>query len=147
MKKLRFLLLFAALGLLVGCNTFEKRLTQRPGVFESLDADTQAKIRAGIIDIGYTADMVFLAIGNPDSRSDHITATERKKVWIYNAYHRDYHGVQHVGYHRYLRYNPVAKTYYPIYVPIMADVYSDRIELRLRVVFEDGKVSQIEQVI
>jgi len=146
MKKLRFLLILATLGLLAGCNTFEKRLTQRPGIFEALDAETQAKLRAGIIDIGYTADMVFLAIGNPDSRSDQITASERKEVWIYNAYHRDYHGVQHMGYHRYLRYNPVAKTYYPIYVPILADVYTDRVELRLRLVFEDGKVSQIEQV-
>lgn len=142
--KTRLLLLIALLGL-VGCSTFEKRADEKAAVFSKLDAPTQENLRKGLVEIGYTPDMVYIALGTPDSRNEAITATSRKEVWIYNSYYSEYRGTEHAGYRRYVDFNPVTKKYFVYYEPVRVDVYRDHVEERIRITFEDGKVSLIEQ--
>ncbi len=54
-----------ALALLAGCQTVDTRIKEKPEVFASLDKAVQDKIKQGIIEIGYTPDMVWLALGAP----------------------------------------------------------------------------------
>jgi hypothetical protein len=142
--KMRFLFALATL-VLAGCSTFEKRAEEKAAVYSQLDPATQEKLRKGIIEIGNTPDMVFIALGQPDSKTEQITAERREETWIYNSYYTEYSGSQHLGYRRMVEYNRVTKSYYVYYEPVRVEVYRDRVEDRIRITFRDGKVSMIEQ--
>jgi hypothetical protein len=142
--KTRLLIAFAAL-LLAGCSTFEKRAEEKAAVFSQLDPATQEKLRKGEIEVGNTPDMVFIALGEPDAKTEQITADHRDETWIYNSYYTEYRGSEQVGYRRIVTYNNVSKSYYVYYEPVRVDVYRDRVEDRIRITFRDGKVTVIEQ--
>ncbi len=141
----RTLFLAASLGFLAGCQTVESRIKEKPEVFASVDKATQDKIKQGIIDLGYTEDMVYLALGAPDQKRESISAAGRNLTWIYNTYYTRYDGSQMVGYYRRVYYDPYLKTYRLYYHPAFADTYHDEVEERIRIVFKDGKVAVIEQ--
>lgn len=135
----------AALLGLAGCSTFEKRAEQKADVYTRLDAATQGKLKQGLVEIGYSPDMVYIALGSPDQRNETVTTQGRKEIWIYNSYYSEYRGSEHLGYRRYVDYNPVTKKYFIYYEPVRVDVYRDHVEERIRITFEDGKVTMIEQ--
>ncbi|MCC6415904.1 MAG: hypothetical protein IT582_08350, partial [Opitutaceae bacterium] len=114
-------------------------------VYSRLDAETQGKLKQGRVEIGYTPDMVYIALGSPDQRNESLTAQGRKEIWIYNSYYSEYRGSEHVGYRRFVDYNPVTKQHYVYYEPVRVNVYRDRVEERIRITFEDDKVTMIEQ--
>ena len=146
--KPRFFISFAALGLLLfaaGCQSVESRIKEKPEVFASVDSATQEKIKQGIIDLGYTEDMVYLALGKPDQKRETVTANARTLTWIYNTYYTRYDGTAMVGYYRQVYYDPYLRSYRVYYRPAFADTYRDESEERIRVVFTDGKVTALEQ--
>ncbi|GJQ57066.1 MAG: hypothetical protein HKUEN07_36350 [Rhodocyclaceae bacterium] len=130
---------------LAGCSTFEKRAEQKADVYSRLDAATQGKLKQGLVEIGYSPDMVYIALGSPDQRNETVTAQGRKEIWIYNSYYTEYRGSEHAGYRRYVDYNPVTKQYFVYYEPLRVDVYSSNIEERIRITFENARVTMIEQ--
>lgn len=146
MKTALSLTLALLLAGLVGCSTVHTRIEEKAAVFNSLDPQIQARIRQGLIDVGYTEDMVYIAMGKPDEVRQHTTSKGDQTTWIYNAYWQEYEGTRMVGYRRRVYFDPVARAYRVFYEPVRADVYSDRTEERTRVVFKDGKVASIEQV-
>lgn len=141
----RTLVLASSLGFLAGCQTVESRIREKSAVYAQLDAATQDKIRQGIIDLGYTEDMVYLALGAPDQKRESITENGRSLTWIYNTYYTRYEGTAMVGYYRRLNYDPVLRTYRYYTHPALADAYSQQKEERIRLVFKGGKVASIEQ--
>lgn len=146
--KLRLLLpCLAAAVLLVasGCQTVESRIRENPQLFASLDSATQERIRQGLIDLGYTEDMVYLALGAPDQKRETRSVTGSSVVWIYNTYFERYDGTRFVGYNRRVFYDPRVGTYRVHYLPVYADTYRPEVEERIRVVFENGRVTAIEQ--
>ena len=138
-------MLAASLGFLPGCQTIDSRIKEKPEVFASVDKVTQDKIKQGIIDIGYTEDMVYLALGAPDQKRESVTATGRSITWIYNTYYERYDGTAFIGYHRAVYFDPFLRTYRLYYHPAYAETYRDEKEERIRVVFKDGKAAVIEQ--
>lgn len=138
-------LLLTALLVLAGCQNVESRIKEKPDVFAQLDVATQDKIKQGIIDLGYTQDMVYLALGEPDQKREALSATGQTVTWIYNSYYERYEGTRHAGYHRQVYFDPYLRTYRVHYRPVMVDAYSSEKEERIRVVFKDGKVTVIEQ--
>ena len=147
MKTHLFALAFAATALLGlgGCQTVDTRIKEKPGVFAGLDQVTQDKIKQGIVDIGYTEDMVYIALGAPDQKRESVSANGRTVTWIYNTYYERYDGSAYVGYHRRMYFDPVLRTYRVFYRPALADVYVPEKEERIRIVFKDGKAAVIEQ--
>jgi hypothetical protein len=146
MKRLLPLLLASMLaGLLAGCDTFARRAQARADTFAALDPATRAKLEHGTIEIGYTPDMVYIALGEPDEKSETVSAATREETWIYNTYRRDYAGTAHAGYRRFLVYDPKAKRYRVYSEPVYADVYELNAQENIRVIFTDGKVSALEQ--
>ena len=142
-----FSLLLAGVALLLaaGCQTVETRIKDNPQVFASLDAEAQAKVKQGIIDIGFSEDAVYLALGAPDQKRETRSAAGSQTVWIYNTYYERYDGTRFAGYSRRVYFDPVLKTYRFYYHPVYADTYRPEVEERIRVVFDGGKVSVIEQ--
>jgi outer membrane protein assembly factor BamE (lipoprotein component of BamABCDE complex) len=144
-RLLRTFLLASSLGFLAGCQTVESRIKERPEVFAQADLATQEKITQGIIELGFTEDHVYLALGNPDQKRETRTENGRRTTWIYNTYYERYNGTVMAGYHRSVYYDPYVRAYRMYYRPVLADSYVREKEERIRIVFEDGKASFIEQ--
>lgn len=138
-------MLAATFGFLTGCQTVEDRIKEKPEVFASVDTATQDKIKQGIIELGYTEDLVYLALGKPDQKRESITAAGKSTTWVYNTYYERYDGTRFAGYHRSLYYDPYLRVYRVYYQPVYADTYAQEKEERIRVVFTNGKVTVLEQ--
>lgn len=138
--------LFAVLlGLLAGCSTINSRIRQKTAVFDRLSAADQAKIRQGVIAIGFTPDMVYMALGKPDvvrRRTDHRAT---KTIWIYNSYYDRYVGTARVGYRRFIYWDAHIRAYRVHYEPAYRDIYRTAKETFFRITFEHDKVTVIEQ--
>jgi hypothetical protein len=141
----RTLILAGSLGFLAGCQTVESRIKEKPEVFASVDKATQEKIKQGIIDLGYSEDMVYLALGAPDQKRETITTSGRSVLWVYNTYYTRYDGTEMMGYRRRVYFDPYLKTYRLYYNPVFVDTYREDKEERIRITFVGGKVTAIEQ--
>ena len=138
-------LLVGVLAFFTGCETVNDRIKEKPEAFNSVDQATQDKIKQGIIDIGFTEDLVYLALGKPDQRRESANASGKTVTWIYNTYYQRPEGTQFVGYSRHVYFDPYLKTYRVYHRPVYDEVYSEEKEERIRIVFKNGKVSVIEQ--
>ena len=130
---------------LTGCQSVESRIKEKPDVFAKLDVATQDKIKQGIIDLGFTEEMVYLALGDPDQKKESVSAAGQTVTWIYNTYYERYDGTHQIGYRRQIYFDPYLSTYRIHYHPAFVDSYVTEKEERIRIVFKEGKVSVIEQ--
>jgi hypothetical protein len=132
-------------ALLAGCDTFDHRSKEKAVLFASLTPEQREKLKHGVIEIGNTPDMVFIALGEPDEKLETTTPDGRETVWVYYSYHQEYEGNIRTGFHRLVVYDPVRKAYSVYFQPLYTDVYSEFAEENIRINFRDGKVIQIEQ--
>jgi outer membrane protein assembly factor BamE (lipoprotein component of BamABCDE complex) len=130
-------------ALLAGCNTPESRIRNSPQVFDRLNPDEQALVKAGQIAVGFTPEAVKLALGDPDRIVTNTDATGQHDVWHYVTY-EDYQGVViYTGY--YHRYRGWGGPYFWGGAPYY-NGYPARVHDRIRVVFgTNGLVSSIQQ--
>jgi hypothetical protein len=145
MKSPALLLIALAALMLAGCDTFEKRSQQKADTFASLSPEEKDKLKRGVIEIGNSPDMVYIALGRPDEQHETTTANGHEVVWVYNSYHQDFQGTLHTGYRRVLLYDPGRRRYNVYFDPVYTDVYSEHTEERIRIKFRDGKVVEVEQ--
>jgi hypothetical protein len=139
------LTLLAGLGFFAGCQSVSERIKEKPEVFAKLDVVSQDKIKQGIIDIGFTEDMVYLALGKPDQKRESVSTEGRKVTWIYNTYYERYDGMHYDSYYRSVYFDPFVRGYRVYYRPLYGDTFVEEKEQRIRVVFKDGKATLIEQ--
>jgi hypothetical protein len=147
-KSFTGVLLVAAL-MLGGCSsTPESRIEKNPQAFERLSDDEKEKVLRGEITIGFSQEMVLLALGDPDRTSTRTTADGSFENWAYlgqrlvrNPYY--HHGFAHsrwyyCPYRRgYVRYRPMFH-HHPDFV---RENYTEKL-----VQFKEGKVVSIEIV-
>ena len=69
--------------LLAGCATPEKRIQQNQEVFDSFPVAAQARLRGGQIDLGFTPDMVRIALGEPQRKLVRRSAEGDAEIWLY----------------------------------------------------------------
>jgi hypothetical protein len=130
------LAVLAVLLVAVGCATPERRIGQHGELFASFSPEVQAKIRQGIVQLGYTPDMVYLAAGPPRHTQERIDESGTTLVWRYTAY-RWHPSPPHW---RRWPYDPWYGS--PLYY------WDDREEYDvLRIEFRDDRVVAIEQVV
>jgi len=143
---LKKIIFFAGLLLvLAGCNTIDHRISEKQDVFNRLDPQTQGKIRQGVVEVGYTEDMVYIALGPPDARYQKTTVKGDETTWTYKTYYEQFEGVEHVGYRRIVFFDPADHVYHVYYEPVSEPIYSEHEEDNIRVTFVNGKVTAIEQ--
>lgn len=121
--------------LLVGCSTTNSRIKHSQAAFDAAPPSVQSKIRAGKIEVGFTADQVIMALGEPDRRYTRTTERGTSDVWAYAD-----HGPSFsfgVG---------MASGGGGSMVGAGTSVHtgSDRYEDKMRVVIEGGRVTAIE---
>jgi outer membrane protein assembly factor BamE (lipoprotein component of BamABCDE complex) len=66
-----------------GCSTVDSRIAKNRELFNSWPGAVQEKIVVGQIDIGFTADQVRVALGDPDRVFTRTTADGTSQVWSY----------------------------------------------------------------
>jgi len=126
-----------------GCDTFESRAHEKSEVFESLPPTDQKRLENGIIHVGDTEDMVYIALGRPDAKRIIDTADGKRSVWSYQSYWQEYAGTEWVGWHRRIVRGP--RGFVIFHEPVRADLYRTHAEERIRVTFIDGKVVAVDQ--
>lgn len=77
------LALLSLLLLLAGCATTEHRIQQNQELFDSLPLANQARIRGGQIDLGFTPDMVRIALGEPQRKLVRRDGGGDAEIWLY----------------------------------------------------------------
>ncbi len=133
MKAFLWLPLFGLLLVVTGCATPEARIKRHAELFATFPAEIQAKVREGVIQLGYTQDMVFLAIGQPNHIQQRVENSGTTLVWRYTAY----------------RWSPDAHYWPRRYGSCWDDplYWDDREEYDvLRVEFRDDRVTAIEYI-
>ena len=145
MKSSSLLLCLLTLALLAGCDTFAHRSREKADTFAALSPEEREKLKRGVIELGNTPDMVYIALGRPDEQHEKTTPQGVEKIWVYNEYHEDFAGTVRTGYRRVLLFDPVRKRYTVYYDPMFANVYREDTEERIRIKFRNGKVTEIEQ--
>jgi hypothetical protein len=74
------LLLAAALA---ACSTIDSRIGRQQELFDSYPPNVQQNIRNGVIEVGYTPEMVVMALGEPDRKVEMQTQEGVAEVWTY----------------------------------------------------------------
>ncbi len=71
---------------LAACSTPAARIKRNQALFDSLPVTEQSLVREGKVGIGFTPEMVKLAVGEPDQRWLRTDAQGRSEIWSYTTY-------------------------------------------------------------
>lgn len=77
--------LLLALGL-AACATPASRISSQQSAFDSYPTEVQQKIRAGQIGIGFSPEQVRMALGEPSDRYSRQTEKGESEVWAYRDF-------------------------------------------------------------
>lgn len=88
-KTLILMLLSGAFLGLTGCATPQSRIKKNPELYQALPPEVRANVQEGNVQIGYTQDAVYLALGQPDRKYSRTTFDGNTQIWSWVDY--DYH--------------------------------------------------------
>ena len=134
-KMLRCLPVLVALFAVAGCSTPASRIQSHQAAFDTWPAAVQQEVRAGRVGVGFTAEMVQVALGDADRAYARTTEHGTSEVWMYLD-----HGPKFsigVGIGGYSGNTAVGGS-----MVVGDEAFRDN-EV-LRVIFDGGKVSAIE---
>lgn len=70
-----------------GCATsVAHRIEEKSALFANLPAHVQESLREGNIGVGYSPDLVYIALGSPTEKETRETSEGPVEVWIYRRY-------------------------------------------------------------
>ena len=96
----------------------QRRIEEKSGVFNALDASQKNDILGGAIEKGFSMDMVYLSLGKPNRI---VTSADGvKAMWVYQEYSSSGGGTVTTSFN-----NPNASHYIPLYTSSSAPVSSD----------------------
>jgi hypothetical protein len=130
-------------GLFTGCNTPGSRIKKKQAVFDTYPADVQERLRRGEVNVGDTADMVYIAQGNPDHKYNRQTAAGKSEIWSYTGIYKTPNRQRVEGNFRYRDADGqwrTASDYIWIDVDVQHEYEKKRIE------FQQGFVTAIEDI-
>ncbi len=139
---LTFALFFAAV-FLTSCNTVEHRIERNWSTFQSFPEDVRKNIRQGRVDIGYTKEMVRIALGEPDRVYTRRTAEKKTEVWAYTE--RTVGSRMSIGFVLVPHVSSSGSVYYHHRTAFVDGTDYKEFE-RLRLEWKNNKVKAIEEV-
>ena len=128
---------------IAGCATPESRIKEKPEVFNNFPPDVQSKVRTGQVDIGYTKDMVYIALGKPDREYTRTTAEGTLVVWSFTATYNTTERQRITGDFRIVDPQGGFRTTHDT---VWADVNVSHEYEKLRIEFKDDTVTALEHV-
>lgn len=82
-NSLSLILSAAALALAAGCSTVDSRIDKNRAAFNTWAPAVQDKVVKGQVDIGFTAEQVRVALGEPDRVFTRTSADGTSQIWSY----------------------------------------------------------------
>jgi hypothetical protein len=67
----------------LACSTTNSRIKNEQALFDSYPPQIQQNLRNGVIEVGYTPEMVRMALGNPDRKAHVEREDGALEVWTY----------------------------------------------------------------
>ena len=61
------------------------RIQDKAAVYAQLTPELQTKVTKGVIEVGYTSDMVYLALGAPSKKKEKTATEGTVELWSYNT--------------------------------------------------------------
>jgi hypothetical protein len=134
MKTLLLILTLSSLMLAMSCATTDSRIAKRQTEFNSWPPDVQEKVRAGKVELGFTQEMVRVALGDPDRVISRATEHGVSEGWVYRDKGPHFSFGLGLG-------SAHGSTAMGAGMRVGDDFREDE---KVRVMFENGKVSAIE---
>ena|SRR5688572_22695428 len=82
---MRRLALLCSVIVLGACGARERRIRKNQGLFSTYPPATQQAIRRGDVEVGFTKEMVLMALGKPDRVYSRSTEGSTQEIWGYGA--------------------------------------------------------------
>jgi len=140
-RRIRNAFVLTVVLLACGCATPAARIKRYPDMFAAFPADVQEQVSRGEIHLGYTRDMVFIALGEPHRTYTRQTSEGQVEIWAYTtAGYRHTTVPVHSAYHYRDANGRLRRGYDVSWVDVG---WRDESE-RLRVEIKNGEVSAIE---
>jgi outer membrane protein assembly factor BamE (lipoprotein component of BamABCDE complex) len=136
-------LMLLGLTILTGCSTPASRIEQNKELFSTFAPDVQASIRQGKINIGFTRDMVYMALGKPERQYSRTTEAGQSEIWSYVDLYSTTRRQRIDGP---FRIRDPQGGYRTVSDSLWVDVNEQHEYERLRVEFEGNRVRAIENV-
>lgn len=75
--------------LLAGCDStgVQARIQEKSAAFAALTPAQKKSIEDGSIEVGFTADMVYMALGRPSKTKEKTSADGKVEMWTYSNYY------------------------------------------------------------
>jgi hypothetical protein len=144
MKKMPLLAIVSLTALLLqGCATSPDRIAENQALFDSYPPETQQLIRDGKVQLGFTADMVLISLGEPDRKYIRHAAQANSIVWAYTDYTTRTQRQRITG--RFRVRDPQSGLVQTVEDSVWADVATYHEYDQLRVELLDGQVVAVEQ--
>jgi len=125
--------------LLAGCASPASRIADKQSVYDSYPPEVRSRIAAGQVDVGFTPEQAELALGKPTRKYSRTTAKGTSEVWAYTKTRPSFSfgvgggfGIGSGGFGS---------------VGIGTGTAGEDPEDKLRLVFEDGKITAVEQAV
>lgn len=83
MKTALLVIVMSLLLLAASCASTDSRVRKNQAAFDSWPAGVQQKVRAGQVDVGFTPEMVRVALGEPRRTFSRTTANGVAEGWVY----------------------------------------------------------------
>jgi hypothetical protein len=129
-----------------GCHSPATRLRDNPSAAAALDPATRAKIEHGVVEPGFTPEMVYLALGQPAVPTHPDVNATRDGTWVYRDANRNDRDFIRAGFRRRVVFDPVRKSDVVTTEPIDPRVMPTLQDRELHVIFRDGRVTEIQRV-
>ena len=134
-KILRSLPVLLVLIAVAGCSTPASRIQNHQAAFEAWPAAVQQEVRTGRVGVGFTPEMVQVALGEADRRYTRTSLQGTSEVWVYLDHGPKFSVGLGIG-------GSSGNSAYGVGLRTGDDTFRE--DENLRVVFEGGRVVALE---
>src|SRR5262249_3132153 len=120
--------------------------TRAPTTASDLEPAIRKKVERGIIEPGFTPEMVYLALGKPSEPTQSLVDATADGTWVYRDFNRTDNGIVRAGYQRRVVYDEKRNADVVVTEKIGPAASSDLADNSLHVTFRDGRVVTIQRV-
>jgi hypothetical protein len=141
MHRLPALLAAASVVFAAGCAT-----TRAPTTATKLEPNIRAQVEKGIIEPGFTPEMVFLALGKPNEPAESLVDATANGTWVYHNFSAVDRGILKPGFRRRIVYDSTKHSDVITTERIDGKAAPNLQANALYVTFRDGRVVEIQRV-
>ena len=119
--------------------------TRTPTTATKLEPDIRAKVEKGIVEPGFTPEMVFLALGKPTEPSESLVDATTNGTWVYRDFARTDREIVKAGFRRRVKFDEGKKADVITTEPIDMKSAPNLQANTLYITFRDGRVVEIQR--